>query len=587
MYQVLYRKWRPRVFSDVIGQPHVTKTLSGEIETKRLSHAYLFTGSRGTGKTTCAKILAKAVNCLSPKDGNPCNECEICKGLDSGAILDVVEIDAASNNGVDNIRDIRDEVNFTPASCKYRVYIIDEVHMLSAGAFNALLKTLEEPPEHVIFILATTEVHKLPATILSRCQRFDFRRIPSEDMAGRLTYIALQEGLTLEHDAAMLIARLSDGAMRDALSILDQCATRDKAVTADLVSDVAGLTGRVYLFELTNAIKENDCAAALSVIDKLHTGSCDMERLCSELINHLRNLMVTKTVRHAGELIVCTEQEHKQLKQQAEEFTLESILYAIDRLQQAMLNIKKGVNRRIEMEMAVISLCNPALSTDSKAMLKRLAAVENTVKRMGTAPAAPVTAAPVVSAPSAPVTPASFDIASVESEPDTQPGIKKETETADVSNTVQQTAPEQTADSSAQEQSAPSADSVPSQPAAQDATASPAAPVSDVEFTQWAEVLEELCEINKPLWGMLLSSSAFIRGERMLINCPNPALSSFLKAGNNSRDLRLAIYNVTGQKYKLALYKQSAEGSETQTRDSLESLINKVSGTDIKLTIEG
>ncbi|MCQ2463438.1 MAG: DNA polymerase III subunit gamma/tau, partial [Clostridia bacterium] len=268
MYQVLYRKWRPRVFSDVVGQPHVTKTLASEILNKRLSHAYLFTGSRGTGKTTCAKILSKAVNCLSPVDGNPCNECEICRGIDSGAILDVVEIDAASNNGVDNIRDIRDEVNFTPASCKYRVYIIDEVHMLSDGAFNALLKTLEEPPEHVIFILATTEVHKLPSTILSRCQRFDFRRIPSEDMAERMSYIASRENLTLEHDAAMLIARLADGALRDALSILDQCGTRSKNIDAQLVSDVAGLTGRVYLFELTNAVCKADSAAALDILDR-------------------------------------------------------------------------------------------------------------------------------------------------------------------------------------------------------------------------------------------------------------------------------------------------------------------------------
>ena len=230
MYQALYRKYRPKSFSDVYGQDHVISTLKNEINENRISHAYLFTGSRGTGKTTCAKILAKAVNCENSIDGEPCNECEVCRGLDSGAIYDVVEIDAASNNGVDNIRDLREEANYTPTRGRYRVYIIDEVHMLSAGAFNALLKTLEEPPAHVIFILATTEVHKLPATILSRCQRFDFKRIQPETMAVRLKEVASLEGMELNDDAAVLIARIADGALRDGLSILDQCASRSKTV---------------------------------------------------------------------------------------------------------------------------------------------------------------------------------------------------------------------------------------------------------------------------------------------------------------------------------------------------------------------
>ena len=304
MYQVLYRKYRPRVFSDVVGQEHITETLSKEIETGKLSHAYLFTGSRGTGKTTCAKILSKAVNCQNPVNGNPCNECEICKGLDSGAILDVVEIDAASNNGVENIRDIREEINFTPASCKYRVYIIDEVHMLSIGAFNALLKTLEEPPAHVKFILATTEVHKLPVTIVSRCQRFDFRRVSPEAMKERMEYIAECEDLILDEDAVSLISRISDGGMRDALSLLDQCIGHDRHVTSEIVCRVAGMTGKDHLFNLASTVSNKNSAEALSLISDLHASSCDMERLCTDMTNHFRNLMIVKTVKDSGSFLV-------------------------------------------------------------------------------------------------------------------------------------------------------------------------------------------------------------------------------------------------------------------------------------------
>ena len=321
MYQVLYRKYRPAVFSDVVGQEHITSTLSREIQTGKLSHAYLFTGSRGTGKTTCAKILSKAVNCLNPIDGNPCNECEICRGLDDGSILDVVEIDAASNNGVDNIRDIRDEINFTPANCKYRVYIIDEVHMLSIGAFNALLKTLEEPPAHVKFILATTEVHKLPVTVISRCQRFDFKRVSPEAMNQRMKFICDKEDLTADDDALTLISRISDGGMRDALSLLDQCSGHDKHITAELVCSVAGMTGKDHLFALADAVCAGDCPKALGLISELHANSCDMERLCGDMINHFRNLMIVKTVKSSDGLIVCTDEEQKQYKAQSEKFT--------------------------------------------------------------------------------------------------------------------------------------------------------------------------------------------------------------------------------------------------------------------------
>lgn len=376
MYQVLYRKYRPKVFSDVVGQDHITKTLQSEIEKGKLSHAYLFTGSRGTGKTTCAKILSKAVNCLHPDHGNPCNECEICRGIDSGAVLDVVEIDAASNNGVDNIRDIRDESGFAPVNCKFRVYIIDEVHMLSIGAFNALLKTLEEPPAHVMFILATTEVHKLPVTILSRCQRFDFRRVGPQDMIRRMNFIAEKENFTLDEDAAVLIARLADGGMRDALSTLDQCISNTAHVTSETVCAVAGIAGRDHLFEIAQDIANHDSASAIGRLSELYAASCDMERLCADLTMHFRNLMIAKTVHNAENILVCTKDELESYKKQSALFTLEGILYSIDLLQSAAADLKRSVNRRVEMEMTLIRLSSPTLDSSNEALLRRIAALE-------------------------------------------------------------------------------------------------------------------------------------------------------------------------------------------------------------------
>ncbi len=366
-YQALYRKWRPQVFADVVGQEHVTRTLMNEVRTGRHSHAYLFTGSRGTGKTTCAKIFAKAVNCEHPVDGDPCNCCETCKGIDAGSILDVVEIDAASNNGVDNIREIRDEANFTPVGGKYRVYIIDEVHMLSTGAFNALLKTLEEPPEHVKFVLATTEVHKLPATILSRCQRFDFHRISPEDIAARLLYVASEEGLDLTEGAANLIARLADGALRDALSILDQCIGQSASIDEATVNAVVGLAGRDYLFQLADSILQRNSAMALAQIDDLYNRSCDMERLCNELINHFRNLMVCKAVKNPKELIVCSAVELAAYQSAAKKTSMSDILNTLNALGDALVLIRKGLNRRVEMEMALIRLCTDGIYAETVA----------------------------------------------------------------------------------------------------------------------------------------------------------------------------------------------------------------------------
>ena len=364
-YQALYRKWRPQVFADVVGQEHVTRTLMNEVRTGRHSHAYLFTGSRGTGKTTCAKIFAKAVNCEHPVNGDPCNCCETCKGIDAGSILDVVEIDAASNNGVDNIREIRDEANFTPVGGKYRVYIIDEVHMLSTGAFNALLKTLEEPPEHVKFVLATTEVHKLPATILSRCQRFDFHRISPEDIAARLTYVAKEENLQLTPGAANLIARLADGALRDALSILDQCIGQSTNIDEATVNAVVGLAGRDYLFQLADSILHRNSAMALAQIDDLYNRSCDMERLCNELINHFRNLMVCKAVKNPKDLIVCSAVELAAYQSTAKKTSMSDILNTLNALGDALVLIRKGLNRRVEMEMALIRLCTDGIYTEN------------------------------------------------------------------------------------------------------------------------------------------------------------------------------------------------------------------------------
>lgn len=376
MYQVLYRKYRPAVFSDVWGQQQVTDVLKKQIATGRLSHAYLFTGSRGIGKTTCARILAKAVNCLHPVDGEPCNQCEVCRGIDSESIHEVVEMDAASNNGVGDVRDLQEQLVFAPTQTKYRVYIIDEVHMMRT-AFNALLKTLEEPPPYVIFILATTEVQALPATILSRCQRFDFRRISSEDIAGRLEEICSNEGATIEHDAATLIGRVADGGMRDAVSLLDQCISRDEHVTEQTVRDAAGLAGFEHVLRLSAAIREHDAAQVLCQLDALHSMSKDMQRLCEELIAHYRSLMIINTVTKPEELIIATGEQLAQLKEDAAQYTLASVMRILDILQTALEHMGKGAHRRTELELALIRICH-----DSGSQKDAVTELEGRVKQL-------------------------------------------------------------------------------------------------------------------------------------------------------------------------------------------------------------
>lgn len=557
MYQVLYRKYRPKVFSDVYGQDHVTSTLKNEIKNGRVSHAYLFTGSRGTGKTTCAKILAKAVNCEHNVDGEPCNECEVCKGLDNGSIYDVVEIDAASNNGVDNIRELRDETNYAPSRGKYRVYIIDEVHMLSTGAFNALLKTLEEPPAHVIFILATTEVHKLPATILSRCQRFDFKRIQPETMAVRLKEVAGLEGLGLDDDAAVLIARIADGALRDGLSILDQCAGRSKEINSDLVSEVAGLAGREAMYKLSDCIANSDSNTAMSIISDLYQNSFDMERLCVEMINHFRNFLVAKTVRKSRELIICTDDEYNTILEASKEFTVESIVFALDLFQNTLVTIKGGASARIEVEMAFIKLCEPRMDESIASLLDRVSKLENAIKS-GVKVQPTQTAVP---APKEEYVPKEEPKPQPKAEPTPVPMLEPEPTPVEEEQPVQEQQP------------------VVETPPVEHKTAPPVAnPNETVEFTQWGDFMDVLHRTNIPLFGVLSGSKGYVRGEFFLLDSPNPAVRDFIKLPIHSKSIKAALLEVTGVHFKLGLFKRPAEQSAPK-RDPLEDLINQAQGS--------
>lgn len=596
MYQVLYRKYRPAVFSDVVGQEHITSTLLKEIESGKVSHAYLFTGSRGTGKTTCAKILSKAVNCLHPVNGNPCNECEICKGIDDGTIVDVAEIDAASNNGVENIRDIREEINFTPASCKYRVYIIDEVHMLSIGAFNALLKTLEEPPAHVKFILATTEVHKLPVTIISRCQRFDFRRVTPEAMISRMKQIADMEGFSVDEEALTLISRISDGGMRDALSLLDQCTGHGNHISCNTVCAVAGMAGKEHLFALAKAVSDNDSAEALRIISDLHTNSVDMERLCSDMINHFRNLMIVKTVSKPEGLVVCTDSELQQYKNQSSCYTLEGILKSLSLLQDCMAEMKRGVNRRTETEMTFIRLASPKLDTDNEAVLRRISDLEFKLKSGEIA----VASKSVPSEKKAPVqliseydkthagkTESAVQIPSVVEEKSAE-AVKETASNVFATYTNAHEEPEQKQENPFFKEE-PAEPSYASEPYYGDAQTNVGASTAD-ENLPWAEILAELMKTNAPLWGVLHDSEAYINGDFVLIKSTNPTLNAFIRTGSNSRDVKQAIFRVTGRKFRLGLSSPKAEPNTTETasvrRDPLEDLISQAKAMDINVDIK-
>ncbi len=377
MHQALYRKWRPKTFEDVYGQEHITSILKYEADHGVFSHAYLFCGSRGTGKTTCAKILAKVVNCEHPVGGSPCGECAACRSIDSGAATDVLEMDAASNNGVDNIRDIRDEVVFAPNALKYRVYIIDEVHMLSGSAFNALLKTLEEPPSHVVFILATTELHKLPATIISRCQRFDFRRIATPVLRDRLLQIAKAENIPLEEDAAMLLGKLAQGGMRDAISLLELCAGARRTITPELVNETVGLAGREALISTVNAIADRDYNALYARVAEVVQSSMDLKVFWEDLISLYREMLIVKTTSRHAEYLDLTDAESRQLRQLSDRFSKETILYHRQLLDGAYLTMQNShALARVTAELTLTRLCDESLSTTNEALLSRVAKLE-------------------------------------------------------------------------------------------------------------------------------------------------------------------------------------------------------------------
>ncbi len=534
MYQALYRKWRPRDFDDVVGQEHITVTLKHEVASGKFSHAYLFTGSRGTGKTSCSKIVAKAVNCLHPKEGNPCNECEICRGIDDGSILDVSEIDAASNNGVDSIRQLREEAFFMPAVAKYRVYILDECHMLSPGAVNALLKILEEPPEHVIFILATTEIHKVLPTILSRCQRFDFKRIKSRTIADRLLYVSKQEQVQIGDDAAMLIARLSDGGMRDALSLLDLCASSGGEITGEVVTKAAGLSGQEPLFHMADAAAAGNPSEALVVLDALSENSVDYIRLCEQFVNHYRNLMIARTVKEPDDLIQATPEDLQLLHKQAKEIPLARVMYSIDVLQDTMGKLSRTAFKRTEFEMALIRLCDTRMGIGVEGLSDRIEKLEKVI-RSGT----------VASAPNQP----SVDAAPV-SKPQQQP--------------VALAKPESRA-----------------KPAAQ-------AGNKEVEpFSQWAEVLSELQKINGALYGAMIDSSGYTSGDTMLIDCKNEMFLTLLRTSVAAKEsLRSAILSVTGQKYNLGPYNPEKHAVAKKASDPLMGILKKASALNVPVDLK-
>ncbi len=619
MYRALYRKWRPQVFSDVSGQNHITETLKNEISSGRLSHAYLFTGSRGTGKTTCAKILAKAVNCLNPQDGSPCNECSICRGIDDGSILDVTEIDAASNNSVDNIRDLRDEVNFTPAAAKYRVYIIDEVHMLSSGAFNALLKTLEEPPQHVLFILATTEVQKLPATILSRCQRFDFRRIPPEDIAQRLLTVAENEKLQLDNDAALLIARVADGALRDALSILDQCAGYNEPITVKTVGNAAGLLGKDYLFEISDAILNGDSSAVLSIIDRLHSSSCDMERLMSELVNHFRNIMMAKTTKNPEKFIVSTPDELAKYKENGQKMTYGSLLHIMETLCKEASQLKYSSHQRAQTETTLIRLCTPALSTDNEAIVRRIDELEAQlmlIKAQGvTVTSTPqqisevvaTSAVEKISSTPSPVQPQNVveeddnetnefqnpfkspkeEAIAVEEDfddiPFDEPPIEKEY--AIPTDTVKEAA------DTIQEVEAPQpkpVEVIKEEPQNKQPVDTGIVLDTDnaVPFAAWENTLNQLSKINKPLGPMLMGSTAYRAGNTVFIKAKNTAFSLMFTQKAHADSIAEALMRATGEKLKPMIYNDGSSPTADDDAEPIDSFISKLDKHNIDFIVE-
>ena len=542
MYQALYRKYRPACFADVSGQEHITKTLLNQLASGNISHAYLFTGPRGTGKTSCAKIFAKAVNCLDAKCGDACMKCSACESISREENLDIMEIDAASNNGVDNIRELRSSVNYTPSMSKYRVYIIDEVHMLSAGAFNALLKTLEEPPAHVIFILATTEIHKLPATIVSRCQRYDFRRLDAEVIISRLMTVAEKEGLKLSPEAARLIANLSDGGMRDALSMLDLCAASGDEISEQTVLSCCAVAGKERLIEIADAIAGASSGLALKFASDLWRDAVDMQRLCEELITHFRNLMLIKSVKNPAELIVCTTEEMEKYKIQAAKFTIDFIMMAI-RLLGDTLTRMNAANRRAELEMALIKLCDPTLLESSEALAARVSALERKIEgRLAVAedlaPTQNISEPKPAPAPTPAPAPAPTPVVveePVEEDDEIPPPCEQDMPSEEI-------------------QTVPVAEPIPQKQEAD----CPPAEEGEKPFTQWNNVLKELVKTCPLLVGVLKDSSAYISGDYLLIDYKNEQFLQMIKQPLYKDHLKKAAAAVTGKQYKLGPHKTVA-----------------------------
>ena len=612
MYRALYRKWRPQRFEDVVAQRGIVTALRNQVASGRVGHAYLFTGVRGTGKTTCAKIFAKAVNCLHPKDGDPCGECEICKGIDNGSILDVVEMDAASNNGVDDIRDLRDETAYTPSACHYKVYIIDEVHMLSTAAFNALLKTLEEPPAHVIFILATTEIQKVPATILSRCQRYDFTRIGPEDIAQRVEYIAGQEGLELTTDGAELISRLADGAMRDALSILDTCAGVTAKIDADVVRRMAGVTDRSYLFRISDALEAQDGAAALAQLAALRQQSVDVKRLTEELIAHYRALMLAALPGGQSLLSGVSPEEEAQYLEKGPQLGQREAVRAIRTLGNALEHMTRGSDQRIELELALFTLSEPPQTAPAAAVSVQAAA-----------PAAPVVR-PFVSAPAQPA-PQPFVSAPVTPPPAVQeplPAPAAEPTSAPEEPAVSPASvPEEPAPAPAEEELPPPPDEPPVAESAPLPWDEPAAPVTAPlpeetpaeasaptapapeytadpalsrprkvaaeginPFEQWSEVVKLLQEKDPMLHSYLRKSKAYFDGTRVLID-GGKTFRDFIRVNKDSQRLiKKLIAQVSGVAVPIGPYEPRTAAKHTsnaeQSLHALEKLGLEVSIED-------
>lgn len=531
MYRVLYRKWRPAVFTDVSGQEHITSTLQNEVSSGRLNHAYLFTGSRGTGKTTCAKILAKAVNCLNPQNGNPCGECEICKGIDDGSILDIVEMDAASNRKIDDIRQIIDEVQFKPAKCKYRVYIVDEVHMLTTEAFNALLKTLEEPPEHVIFILATTEVHKLPQTIRSRCQRFDFHRIPPKAIADRVEYVVSQENAEITESAALMLASVADGALRDALSLLDSCLAVSSHIDEEVVRNAAGLVSKTYLFELATAIINKNPTRSLEIIDRLYSESKDMARLCDELVEHFRALMLIKTIKNPRDILIMSDDEFEQAVTQSDYLSLADIVFYMDVLSRAYQRMGRGTGDRTELEMALVKLSATELDGTVEALTARVTALEKAVKRGITVNYA---------------------------QPAQQSVQAEAAQSASVPNT-QTEVEEPFAKPEPEHKKAPVAKPAPEvKPVAQRASVNLDELYDNaVPFARWVEVVDSLKSVSRSIAAAFAGSTAYESGNYLLIDTNNELAFDLLRQNGRRAEIKQTLLELTGKNYSLGPYKRS------------------------------